>query len=65
MQYLFRCPLCKKESERSIKIEDYDTQKNEQLCYECGVKMKRVLEVPSFFALCKGMCGTDSGGWNN
>ena len=44
MLYKFKCTKCKKTELRSISIEDYDNEKNKQLCTACGQPMARVIE---------------------
>lgn len=44
MLYKFKCKKCKKIELRSINIEDYDKEKNKQLCRVCEQPMERVLE---------------------
>ena len=41
--YTFRCTSCKKQEERNIPMNQYDTEKNNQIC-SCGAKMERVIE---------------------
>lgn len=43
MKYLFSCTKCKKKENRDIPIQNYDEQKNKQIC-SCGAKMHRVIE---------------------
>jgi Zn finger protein HypA/HybF involved in hydrogenase expression len=44
MLYKFKCKKCRKIEFRSINIEDYDKEKNKQLCQACGQPMERVIE---------------------
>lgn len=50
MNYCFRCPSCKYTTEIDIPMNEYDTQKNNQLCPVCyalksnQVLMNRVIE---------------------
>lgn len=48
MLYKFKCKKCKKIELRSINIEDYDKEKNKQLCRACEQPMERVLEWSGF-----------------
>lgn len=43
MNYLFKCANCKKQEMRDIPMNQYDTEKNKQVC-TCGAKMERVIE---------------------
>lgn len=44
MEYRWRCTKCNKECIKSIHIEDYDKEKNNQICPSCGSKLERVIE---------------------
>jgi predicted nucleic acid-binding Zn ribbon protein len=44
MYYRFQCTKCKCEEEKSIPVADYDTEKEKQICSNCGAKMQRVIE---------------------
>lgn len=46
MIYLFKCTNknCKCEEEKNIPVSDYDTEKEKQVCSNCGAKMQRVIE---------------------
>ena len=43
MKYLFTCKKCHKKENRDIPMNQYDTEKNKQIC-TCGAKMERVIE---------------------
>ena len=45
MNYLFSCtnPKCNKKENRDISMQNYDKEKNNQIC-SCGAKMQRVIE---------------------
>lgn len=43
MNYLYKCPNCKKQEYRDIPMKEYDREKNNQIC-SCGTKMERVIE---------------------
>ena len=43
MKYLFSCTKCSKKENRDIPMNQYDTEKNKQIC-TCGAKMERVIE---------------------
>lgn len=65
MNYDFRCTQCGNVEEKSIAINDYDKEKNNQNCSKCNGKMERVLEFDGAIGLCNGMYGTSKGGWNS
>ncbi len=65
MMYAFRCTKCGNTEEKSIAINDYDKEKNNQTCSKCGSKMERVLEFDGTIGLCNGMFGVSAGGWNS
>ena len=44
MLYRFQCTECKCEEEKNISVSDYDTEKEKQICSNCGTKMQRVIE---------------------
>ena len=44
MLYRFQCTECKCEEEKEIAVKEYDTEKEKQLCSNCGAKMQRVIE---------------------
>ena len=46
MIYLFKCTNkdCGAEEEKNIPIADYDREKENQACLNCGAKMDRVIE---------------------
>lgn len=44
MYYRFICTECKCEEEKNISVSDYDTEKEKQVCSNCGAKMQRVIE---------------------
>lgn len=44
MFYRFQCTECKSEEEKNIPVSDYDTEKEKQVCSNCGAKMQRVIE---------------------
>lgn len=50
MKYKFRCPVCRSTINIDIPIEDYDNQKDKQICPVCyavdsnQVLLKRVIE---------------------
>lgn len=44
MQYRFRCPECGQVRNIDIKMSDYDKEKNNQMCSNCGSKLERVIE---------------------
>lgn len=44
MIYRFICTECKCEEEKNIPVSDYDTEKEKQVCSNCGAKMQRVIE---------------------
>jgi predicted nucleic acid-binding Zn ribbon protein len=44
MYYRFQCIKCKCEEEKNIPVSEYDTEKEKQICSNCGAKMKRVIE---------------------
>jgi predicted nucleic acid-binding Zn ribbon protein len=44
MKYRFICTQCKCEEEKEIAVKDYDTEKEKQVCSNCGAKMQRVIE---------------------
>jgi predicted nucleic acid-binding Zn ribbon protein len=44
MKYRFICTECKCEEEKEIAVKDYDTEKEKQICSNCGAKMQRVIE---------------------
>lgn len=56
MTYSFRCTKCKTVQDVDIPINDYDTQKDKQLCPECKEKMERVIEW-------NGIATGNGGGW--
>ena len=61
MKYLFKCEKCSKSTEIEIKVEDYDAEKEKQVC-KCGGKMRRVIEwVGSAQSSGAGWCGKSSG----
>ena len=43
MFYLFCCNSCHKKENRDIPMNEYDKEKNIQIC-SCGAKMQRVIE---------------------
>lgn len=43
MFYLFTCKNCHKKENRDIPMNQYDKEKNNQIC-TCGSKMERVIE---------------------
>lgn len=43
MNYLYKCPNCKKQEYRDIPMKVYDKEKSNQIC-SCGGKMERVIE---------------------
>jgi predicted nucleic acid-binding Zn ribbon protein len=44
MFYRFQCTKCKCEEEKEIAVKEYDTEKEKQVCSNCGAKMQRVIE---------------------
>jgi predicted nucleic acid-binding Zn ribbon protein len=46
MYYRFICTdkNCGCEEEKNIPVSDYDTEKEKQICSNCGAKMQRVIE---------------------
>ena len=46
MLYRFICTdkNCGCEEEKNIPVSDYDTEKEKQVCSNCGAKMQRVIE---------------------
>lgn len=44
MIYKFFCKKCDKNFDVEIAIAEYDKEKNNQKCRECGSKLTRVLE---------------------
>ena len=44
MKYRFICTKCKCEEEKEIQIKEYDREKKNQTCSNCGGKMQRLLE---------------------
>ncbi len=43
MIYKFKCDICGKSAEIDIKLADYDSEKDKQVC-ECGGKLSRIIE---------------------
>lgn len=43
MNYRFQCTKCNKTTEINIKLADYDSEKDKQVC-KCGGKMSRIIE---------------------
>lgn len=61
MKYTFRCEICRKIAEIDIKLADYDTEKENQIC-ACGGKMKRVIEWHGYAkGSGAGWCGNSTG----
>lgn len=59
MFYDFKCPKCEKVEEKSIRISDYDEEKNKQVCSECGTIMERVFsDIGGTKYGCKGFYDT-------
>lgn len=60
--YTFRCTSCKKQEERNIPMNQYDTEKNNQIC-SCGAKMQRVIEWSGIAesSNMNGWCGKSTG----
>ena len=44
MEYKFHCSHCKKDFLIDIPIRDYDKEKTNQFCKNCGNPLRRVLE---------------------
>lgn len=44
MFYKFKCRKCQKEKEINIPMDDYDKEKGNQFCDECGCRMDRVIQ---------------------
>jgi putative FmdB family regulatory protein len=56
MIYKFFCKRCNKNFDVEIAIAEYDKEKNNQKCIECGSKLTRVLEWT-------GIATGSGGGW--
>lgn len=65
MRYDFKCPKCGTIEERSIAIDDYDKEKNNQICSKCKGHMQRIIEFDGSIGLCSGMYGVGANGWNS
>lgn len=62
-QYIFNCNKCKKDVELTIPINDYDEQKDKQVCKKCGSKMTRVFtDIGLTTYGCTGFYDTDNRG---
>lgn len=60
--YSFKCKKCNKEEDRTIPINDYDKEKNNQYC-SCGGKMERTFQdIGGTEYRCTGMYDTDNRG---
>lgn len=44
MKYDFECEECGNKEEKSIPMESYSEEKDNQICSKCGGKMKRIFE---------------------
>lgn len=44
MNYKFKCNECGNTEVVSIKVDDYDKEKDLQKCSNCGSKLERVIE---------------------
>lgn len=49
MFYKFKCEKCNTTVERQIPIDDYDKEKNNQKCNNCGNTLVRVIEFEGAF----------------
>lgn len=67
MTYQFKCEKCNNIEDKTIAIDDYDKEKNNQICSKCNSRMERVLGFDGSISLSSGMYGIDSpnGGWNS
>ena len=58
--YIFECAKCKNAEEREILMQNYEAEKENQIC-KCGNKMQRVFQpIGATIYNCSGFYDTDS-----
>jgi predicted nucleic acid-binding Zn ribbon protein len=67
MTYTFKCEQCNNIETKTIAIDDYDKEKNNQICSKCNGHMQRVIEFDGSVGLCSGCYGIDNpaNSWNS
>lgn len=62
MVYNFICDNCGKEFEIDIPVQQYDEQKDKQVCKECGSHLQRKIEWHGIaIGSGQGWCGNSKG----